>query len=218
MRYTIVRPLVLAAVLVSFVPAPAHAAMGAGFWRWWDSLSGPGPFQGVALQADVACYGTNDYSTDKAIGWVSIFNCFKVERELHITVGTEIGRLHGRNNLDPNGTSVLAVPVFATAKVGNRYIDAGVDLGFIHFGAENGGTNVFALGPRVALRPLALSSSRFSKSRRARALEIRAFTTRIPGTLTASDFGVPQSSWTGGHEWLNNGLTITIDVLSAFGR
>ena len=32
-------------VILLLCPTPAHADRE-GFWRWWDSLSGPGPFNG----------------------------------------------------------------------------------------------------------------------------------------------------------------------------
>jgi hypothetical protein len=206
MRHSIVRCLVLAAVLLSSFPAPAHAAMGAGFWRWWDSLSGPGPFQGAAFDADIVCIGDNVFR-DKP-DRVSLLDCWQVEQKLHLSLGTDIGVLRGRNNLDPQGSSVTALPVFGAARVGNHKFDAGVDVGFIHFSAENAGANVFAWGPRLTIRPFAFLSERPV----ARVVNVRWFATNVPGTLTGADFGVPTSTWTGGNEWLEHGFAITIDL------
>lgn len=212
MRHTIVRYVVLAAVMVALFPAPAHAVMGAGFWRWWDSLSGPGPFQGGAFDADVVCIGHNEITDEP--DRVFLFQCWQVERDAHFSLGTDIGVLRGRNNLDPAGSSVVALPVFAAAKYGNRHFDVGADIGFIHFSSEGAGVTEFAWGPRLTIRPITF----FSKKPAAQALNVRWFATNIPGTLTGADFGFPASTWTGGNEWLEHGFAITVDILALAGR
>jgi hypothetical protein len=51
--------LVVLAVL-AFAP-PASAELG--FFRWWDSLSGPGPFNGIVFDPVFVCHGTKRIPT-----------------------------------------------------------------------------------------------------------------------------------------------------------
>lgn len=216
--------IVLGVVLVLAMARPASAELG--FFRWWDSLSGPGPFSGVVFDPVFVCYGapripgatktTPSAATPATPGWAPFdLGCRSTRRdELRVNIGLEFARLTGKNNLPyASGTApdVKAYPFMMTVTVSKHaMLDAGAGVGFVRFSGGGFGFTRFAFEPRATVRPLVgLSRSEFTR-RRLEFLQLRAFGTAIPGEITAADFGAT-GTWSSPKEWLP-GFMVVFDL------
>jgi hypothetical protein len=196
-------------LLLVALPSTAFADMG--FWRWLDKLSGPGPFRGIVLDPAIVCIGHNERGDRTRVTAVYLYDCDLVRAERHIRLGTDIGILTGKNNLDPSRGTVAAYPVLFNGAIGTSYFDVGAAFGFVRFVSGPSSATEGAIQPiRITFRPFAIPENR-RQDFRARALQIRLTTTYLAGALTAADFNAPSSSWTGGNEWVTS-LMFTVDA------
>jgi len=211
-------------VLVIGMSSPQSAAASDfAFWRWWDSLSGPGPFSGIALQEVFICYGVDQRPIPPAQtpDWLLDLGCYHASRQrVRMALGFEWAWLAGRNNLPyapPRGQSapdVHAYPFMVTADFGIPrvpIVELGASVGLIRFSGEGFGFNRFAFGPRVTLKPLVLFSSEPKTQKKLEVLKLRWTGVGIPGSIDASDFGAIGSFASSGE--LIGGYMIIFDAL-----
>jgi len=220
-------------VLVICMGSPQGAAAGElGFWRWWDSLSGPGPFQGLLLHEVFVCYGVDQSpgASTKPHTFLSA-GCYDADRSrFRVAFGVEWAHLTGDSNLpyapprDQNPPQVNAYPFHITTNFGIAkvpWVDFGAGVGFVRFSGEGFGFNRFAFGPRVTIKPLALiprlaphrTRNWNAKQRnRLEAFQFRYSGTAIPGAMEASDFGAI-GNFRSPSEWLN-GYVLVFDGLA----
>jgi hypothetical protein len=212
--------LTLACGLVPARPAEAQA----GFIRWLEKLSGPGPFYGAGFDLYGFCYGvkketsltpdfTEDALTTQQRRWFFDVNCGKANRtSKRLTVGVQFSKLWGDNNLqyDPavpedQRDTVAATIFLGSADFGvDRALDIGAGLGFIHF------TNTPAAGfSRVLVEPLRVTWKPLTMRRAAASadnlyrrewLQFRLVMTVLPGGFDAEDFGAIPGSYSSGTE------------------
>lgn len=211
----------LLACACGLVPArPANAQ--AGFIRWLEKLSGPGPFVGTGIEIYGLCYGAEkatvaaqDSSAAEAKTWFWDVNCARSARDRQrITVGVQFAKMWGNNNLQYDEEAVpenLRDTVGATVLLGSadlgvaRALDVGAGVGFIHFtGAPPGGFSRVLFEPlRVTWKPLAsrpsagISSAQLYKREW---LQLRLVMTVIPKGFDAEDFGAIPGSYKSGTE------------------
>ena len=209
-----------ATLVCGLVPArPADAQ--AGFIRWLEKLSGPGPFVGAGLEIYGLCYaaekdsiGAPEPLATEPRRWFFDVNCARAARDRQrLTIGVQFSKMIGDNNLlyDPSLPDDLHDTVGATALLGSadlsvtRSLDVGVGLGFMHFtGAPPGSFTRLALEPiRVTWKPLAMrpSGDRDLLGLYKREwLQLRLVMTVIPGGFDAEDFGAIPGSFDPGTE------------------
>jgi hypothetical protein len=208
----------LTCALVSARPADAQA----GFIRWLEKLSGPGPFVGAGLEIYGLCYAAEKDSitapepaATEPRRWFFDVNCARAARDRQrLTIGVQFSKMIGDNNLqyDASVPDDLHDTVGATALLGSadltvaRPLDLGVGVGFLHFtGGLPGSFTRFALEPLrvtwkpLAMRPAADSSDRMGLYKR-EWLQIRLVMTVIPGGFDAEDFGAIPGSYRSGTE------------------
>jgi hypothetical protein len=202
---------------------PAATAGELGFWRWWDSLSGPGPFNGIAYDQPLFTYGTKrDRANDPKGTFLDLTGLEADPSTRPVSIGVEWAVLWAEeNNLeyapprDQFVPGVQAIPIFGTVDVGvTRAFDAGAAIGFVRFRGDGFGFNEFAWGPRLTVRPLALFAK--DADRIHELVQVRLFGTHIVGEITAEEFGAV-GAFEGGHEWLW-GTTVTVNLLALMGR
>jgi len=188
---------VLLLLLALLCPAPVAASVGGEFIRWLDSLSGPGPFNGIGFDVLFVCYGTSRSSNrDTAEPFIDA-GCLDARRtNKRIGVGFQAAKLWSeRNDLpyDPArspGPQVHAYPLMIVADYGlNKGIDVGAGVGVVKFSGDGFGFTRFILEPHLSVRPFALLSKDSDPPPLAEVLEIKVFATGIPGTIDAADFG-----------------------------
>jgi hypothetical protein len=201
-------------ILVLFAaPRPAHADM-MGFWRWWDSLSGPGPFNGYA--ADIPLY-TVYRPADRIQIEFDPFEDAALANPSSIKVGLQFGVLKAEDNNLPYAAGrtppgVWAIPISVTAdRRIVRGVDVGAGVGLVRFFGEGFGLTRATVSPRLSVAPASLLSDG-PATRRTEAFKIRLFFTALLGEFDAGDFGAT-GDFKGGNELLF-GTTFTIDVLA----
>lgn len=187
-------------MVVAFVillPQQAHADL-MGFWRWFDGLSGPGPFKGFVSEPSIIAYG----KTKKAIEIQGADA--KSERVLDL-MGTEISHSHtyfrfggqwgilasSHNNQDYGdrpAPTVWANPFAATFDVGWRGIEGGVAAGVVRFHGDDFSFWRGYLSPRAAVYPLLLFKPNYQQRWR-EVLQLRAGWAGVLGDIKATDFG-----------------------------
>ena len=214
--------LALACGLVPVRPAEAQA----GFIRWLEKLSGPGPFYGPGFDLYGFCYGIKknssiDYDlTDEQLrtntyapSWFWNVNCGKANRtSRRLTIGVQDPKLWGDNNLEYDATvpedqrdTVTATIFLGSADFGvDRSLDVGAGLGFVHFtGTPAGGFSRAVLEPlRVTFKPLTMRRATASGPNlyRREWLQFRLVMTVLPGGFDAEDFGAIPGSYPSGTE------------------
>jgi hypothetical protein len=208
------RLLVLPLLFICLSSSRAEANMG--FWRWWDSLSGPGPFSGIVYELPIVTpYGFRRDQPEQRIR----FDPADIDTSpgrLSVRVGLDFAILWAqKNNLpyDPpraHAPSVLAYPVVPTVDVGRKGIDVGASVGFVRFSSDGASTTHFAYGPRLTLRPGVIFSK--TPKRRHELVRIRISALRLQGEMTAEDFGAT-GAFRGGNEWMW-GSTISVNLLA----
>jgi len=202
MRQLLVRS-VLCGLLLLLAPRPASAELG--FFRWWDSLSGPGPFSGVVFDEVFLCKGEPTSTPLPRPKFDP--GCLNLHRgKRRLMGGVKVGRLDGKNNL-PYATGrapeVHAYPVLATLSFSQHpALERGGAVGFVRFSGEGFGFNRFAIEPRVVFRPLVFFADVDSKAQRQlEFLHLQLYGTGIPSEFTAADFGAI-GSFRSDREWL----------------
>jgi hypothetical protein len=210
----------LLALACGLVPAPASAQ--AGFIRWLEKLSGPGPFVGGGLEIYGLCYGAEKASISapeppgtEPRRWFFDVNCARAARDRQrLTIGVQFAKMVGNNNLqyDESVPENFRDTVGATAFLGSadltvaRPLDLGVGLGFLHFtGTAPGSFTRVAIEPiRVTWKPLAMRPSASEDGLRGlyrrEWLQLRLVMTVIPGGFDAEDFGAIPGSYRSGTE------------------
>jgi hypothetical protein len=221
-----------AATVCSLVPVrPAEAQ--AGFIRWLERLSGPGPFVGGGVEVYALCYGVRkdqpvdpDASGDRAASWFFDANCGRAARDRRrVTIGAQWARLAGNNTLQYDASvpaaltdRVSATLFLATADVGVvRPLDVGASAGFIRFaGAPPGAFTRPAIEPlRLTWKPLAMRpvgrgpngtipADAAAALYRREWLQIRLVVTLLPGGFDAEDFGAIPGTFHSGTEVQSN--------------
>ena len=230
MRIRLLPILVVAGVLAA-LPAPASAAFGGGFFRWWDSLSGPGPFNGIVLDAMFVCYGTHfapgadpnapdpKYATDVFID-AGCLNARRDRRRVSVGVQWAAAWSEENNLVYPDrgkAPQVKAYPFLIVAHYGlNKGMDAGLGVGVVKFSGDGFGFSRFIIEPQLSVRPFALLSKSENPPLRAEVLDLRFFMTGIPGSMTAADFGATDT-WSSDGEF-QYGFSITFNALALIGR
>ena len=210
--------LALACGLVPAKPADAQA----GFIRWLEKLSGPGPFVGAGLEIYGLCYGVEkpsaiaqDNSGEQPRTFFWDVNCGKAARDRQrLTVGVQFSKMWGDNNLQYDEAAVpanLRDTVGATVFLGSadlgvtRALDIGAGVGFIHFtGTPPGSFTRPMLEPlRVTWKPLASRPTAGASSEqlyKREWLQLRLVMTVIPKGFDAEDFGAIPGSYKSGTE------------------
>ena len=227
-----------------FVPARSANAQ-AGFVRWLEKLSGPGPFVGPGIEIYGLCYGgikalpTDPDASERTEGkaprsWFFDPNCGRAARDQgRLTIGVQLSKLFGDNGLqydesvparlhDTVGASIF----MGTADLGvHRSLDVGSALGFVHFtGAPPGGFSRVMLEPiRVTWKPLAMkpvpvnaSAAEARAAYRREWLQIRVVMTVLPGGFDAEDFGAIPGSYKSGTEVQGN-LYVMANIANLLG-
>ncbi len=194
-------------VLVLALARPASAELG--FFRWWDSLSGPGPFSGIVFDPVFVCYGTPEVGRERKPIQLGCWN--QARNRWRVNVGVDFARLTGHNNLPyASGAApdVTAYPFMATVTVSKHAIfDVGGGVGFVRFSGHGFGFNKAAFEARVTLKPLVAIDW---NKRKLEFLQLCLFGTGIPGDLTAADFGAT-GPWRSSGEWLP-GFMVVVDL------
>lgn len=209
----------LVAGLWTLCPTDAHAQ--AGFIRWLEKLSGPGPFVGGGLEIYGLCYAAEKDSIDgpepaatQPRNWFFDVNCARAARDRQrLTIGIQFAKMTGDNDLlyDESVPENLRDSVSATTLMGSadlsltRSLDVGVGLGFIHFGGSpRGSFSRVALEPiRVTLKPLAMRPTggrSLMELYKQEWLQLRVVMTVLPGGFDAEDFGAVPGSYRTGTE------------------
>jgi hypothetical protein len=212
--------LALAWTIVPARPAEAQA----GFIRWLEKLSGPGPFVGAGFELYGYCYGVKkedptspDPSAESPANREFFWdvNCGRAARNSQrLTFGVQFSRLWGNNNLQYDEAAVPADQrdtVGATVFLGSadlgvvNALDVGAGIGFIHFtGTPPGSFTKLAFEPlRVTWKPLVSRPSRLQSAEQAYQrewLQLRLVMTVIPGGFDAEDFGAIPGSYSSGTE------------------
>ena len=203
-------------VLLLGVPHPAGANV-AGFWRWLDRLSGPGPCTGVV-------YDQRLFSNGFRVGEVQ-----QTQRETFfdpgglaldetrtsrpIMIGAQWATLKCGNELPYEGRSaptVWAFPLAGTVDVRlHRAVDAGATVGVSGFVGDDFSVWRPTLSPRVTIFPAAFVRE---PTRRHRALLFRVTASAILGELDAADFDAI-GDFKGGNEVLW-GISLSVDLLA----
>jgi hypothetical protein len=206
-RTVLIGLVMLACGLVPARPASAQA----GFIRWLEKLSGPGPFVGGGFEINGLCFGAEkdavaapDPPASQPRGWFWDVNCARAARNRQrLTVGVQFAKLTGDNNLQYDETvpgdlrdNVTATVFLGTADLGvARALDVGAGFGFIRFtGTPPGGFSRFSAEPlRVTLKPFAMRPVQPGDTPRQlyrrEWLQLRVVMTVIPGGFDAEDFG-----------------------------
>jgi hypothetical protein len=207
---------ILSWALIAIAPGTAEAQRG-GFWRWWDSLSGPGPFNGIVYDQSIYSLGMERGTSVKT--WFPDPTATKADpKRRYLRLGLQLGWLWAQKNpltyaapRDQDPPGVNAMPFAATADVGvAKGIDVGAAVGGVRFSGDGFGFTKFALTPRLSIRPAVLFSD--NPGRRHEVLEIRFFATMMPGTIEADDFGAIGSFRAEGE--LLWGTTIALNVFA----
>lgn len=206
--------LVVVFVLGGAVPASADMME---FWRWWDSLSGPGPWNGVMVDTRLFTHG---YKLGEQGDAPRLFfdprgvNTDE-SRGRPIRFGVQWGVLKAEKNklpyVDRPAPGVWAIPISGTVDVrAIPGVDVGATLGVIRFTGDGFGFWRTTLSPRVIIAPGALG--REAASDRQRAIQIVVTATGILGSFDAADFGAI-GDFKGGNEVLW-GTSIGVNLLA----
>src|SRR5437870_2676870 len=95
------RLLLFVVLFVALVPRPA-AADDMDWWRWWDGLSGPGPFNGLGIDSPFVSYGIKrDPPGTKRTFFRDVTGFEADPEQLHVRVGAEWAFLIAQKNSLP---------------------------------------------------------------------------------------------------------------------
>lgn len=192
---------ILVVLFVCGTARPAQADMMA-IWRWWDSLSGPGPCTGVVFDQRLFSRGQKTGTAETATFFDPGLRVDENSRR-PVKFGVQVGALKCRNELpyaDGSAPDVWAFPLAGTVDVRTiPAVDVGLTVGTTAFRGDGFSTWKLTLGPRVTLSPGVLFTQ--TPTRRHRALQITLTASTIVGDLTAADFGAI-GDFKGGNEVL----------------
>jgi hypothetical protein len=214
-----------AAVLVAAIPRPAYADLG--LLRWFDRLSGPGPFTGLFADVNFLCIAKKADASAKSAWAVRVdLDCRTARREAVdrkqkprvLSIGAQVAALSGPNHLtyaapldQAPAPDVRAYPVMGTMTYAlHRTLDVGAGIGLVHFTGRGFGFSRFAIEPQATFKPLML----FAPDDRPSALEVlqlRFNVTGLIGQIEAEDFGAVSGLTPKSSEWLK-GFTIIVNV------
>lgn len=228
----------LAAFALSLASARPASAQ-AGFIRWLEKLSGPGPFVGGGLELYGLCYGGEkasvldaDASATGKSKWFWDSNCGRAARDRQrLTVGVQLSKMLGDNGLQYDESvpadrhdTVGASLFLGTADLGvTRALDIGAAVGFIHFtGAPPGAFTRPAIEPLrvtwkpLAMKPLAAGADSARQQYRREWLQLRIVIDVLPGGFDAEDFGAIPGTFKTGTEVQGN-LYVIVNVANLLG-
>ncbi|HXW05862.1 MAG TPA: hypothetical protein VD833_11560 [Vicinamibacterales bacterium] len=203
-------------VVIALITPPDAAADRLGFWRWWDGLSGPGPFYGWDYELPLQTWGTKrDAPTT---GRTVFFDPSGLEHDpnrLHLTAGFEVAVMWtDRSDLQyPAGVSppkVYAFPVTGTVDVGIRGVLGGVGVGAVKLSGPQTGQWHGLFEPRLTIRPFVVAAGERAQ-RWHELLQARVYFSRVGG-IVPSDFGAIGDAEEDA-EWVP-GVTLSVNVLA----
>jgi hypothetical protein len=201
-------PFLLSALMSLTLPTLADA----GIWRWIDELSGPGPWNGVQLEARVLCFvpETEEETArwQRTIGGKTpcLFVDESPERRSRVSINFEFGMLWAKDNpieygeaLDQDQKRVRLFPMQGMLYwEARRGIELGTGGGIFFFSSKHG---LFDNFHRIVLEPMRVDVRPFDilirdQGRRdklhwklARTLTFRQSMIFIPKGFDAADFG-----------------------------
>ncbi|HUF46597.1 MAG TPA: hypothetical protein VMM93_02215 [Vicinamibacterales bacterium] len=198
---------VLGLSLGSATPAEAQS-----FWRWLESLSGPGPFKSVfGIEFAPVCFGDNP--TDPDNRWLDLFCTQNRLREPRVSFVFDVAWGSGTNNLTyapgatPNGVADTGVFLFSGGPMWHlhdRAVDVGAVVGVARFSnlPVVGAVSKSTIEPRLVFRPLVLM--RGADRYRMSFLEIRYSPIIVFSGFTLADFGAVGGDLTGDPETIHS--------------
>lgn len=203
-------------VLLLGVPHTASANV-AGFWRWLDRLSGPGPCTGVVYDQRLFSNGFRTgemQQTERETFFDPGGLALDESRTTRpIMIGAQWGVLKCGNELPYEGRpapTVWAFPLAGTVDVRvHRAVDAGATVGLTGFVGDHFSVWRPTLSPRVTVFPFAFQAD---ARRRDRWLQVRGTASAILGELDAADFDAV-GDFKGGNEVLW-GISFAVDLLA----
>lgn len=178
--------------IVLFTAAPAEA----NWWDWIHQLSGPGPSDSRGNALATICFGAADRGDARVL-------CPFIDVRRFVT--------RPEDNF-PNRVEFEAFDFGVTWMLAKRRVELGAGAGFMRFHSEDRiadrgeitTTKLTFNAPRVVVVPLAflapdasLRPLRSGRARLLRLLKVYARLNVIPGTIDATDFGVPLGSGSG---------------------
>jgi hypothetical protein len=229
-------------VLLAVVLTPGRADAHAGWWDWFEGLSGPGPFSNgwvldfrpfcsVRVQSDRAAQGS--FRTDSDERWTSVFagddaakHCLVNSNEVGgyfefrggmISTRGDKGLFHDKPfELQGKATAHQFQGVFMRQL--DPTIAIGAGAGVLWFS----GANIEQTVTRFTVTPVsvAISPLRFIWRRESRAgfLLVRFEEVAVLGSLEAQDFHSASTSAFKIKNDMVRSLSITVDALTLFGK
>jgi hypothetical protein len=206
----------LIVVLVVLGAPPDASADRLGFWRWWDSLSGPGPFYG--WDYELPLYTWHIEKDPGSTTDVVLFDPSGLEYDpsrWHATFGFEVAVMWTDRSDLTYSTGVMppkvyAFPVIGTVDVGKRGVLGGVGIGSLRLSGPDTGKWYGIFEPRLTIRPFVLAAGR-SRQNWHEVLQARFYLSHIGG-IVPSDFGAIGDT-KGDSEWVP-GVALSINVLA----
>jgi hypothetical protein len=224
----------LCILVLGCLPASAHA----GIWRWIDELSGPGPYNGVQVEARVICFVPVDgpEPTEKML--VGKSPCLLVrespKRRSRVSINFEAGMLWAKDNpieygapLDQDQKRVRLFPLQGMLYwEARRGIELGTGGGIFFFSNKHGLFDTFhrfVIEPyRVDVRPFDILINDQARRARigwrlARTITLRQSMVFIPKGFDAADFGSSLDPFESAREVLPS-MSMVIDMGAFFSR
>jgi len=223
-------------LMVGIVLASARPASAQGFWRWLESLSGPGPSHGGGIEIAVLCTG---FAKDRAVDadatatsrrTFASLSCGRLARNrVRTTVGFAASFLSGDNTLqyDPgtpvDQTDTVRISTWmGIVDIGvHRAVEIGFGAGVMRFShlPVSPFTRLAIQPVRVSWKPLAMRSTGDARrDYRNEFLVVRLDATVIPGGLEAEDFGALPGTFKTPRGEILGSYSILINVLPLLGR
>ena len=210
-------PIVVLLVLAAAAPREAAADM-LDFFRWWDSLSGPGPWIGLGYQSSLQNIGVlrTEKEDNPRHSFFDPSGLRTNPRALYYKFGAELGVLWTDDSdleyapgVDP--PKAYAFPILGTFDVGRNGLEGGVGVGFLRLSALDRGKWHFVFEPRFTVKPFVLANRNNENKEWHEMLAARFYLTRI-GEINPADFGAigPADA---GSEWVP-GITFSVNVLA----
>ncbi len=208
-RLMLVGLAVLACLVVPARPAEAQA----GFFRWLEQLSGPGPFWGAGAEVYALCVGHKksepaaENSTAAASASVFVdLNCGKAAPN-HITfkLGGHYSGQRGKNKLtlDDDDDVTTSHTVMVTGDLGvHPAIEVGTAYGRVRFVSftETADKNIWEV-VRITIKPGAFKSTGAAIRDYRRAGYAFRFSATLFRDLDALDFGAPAGTFHEDKDW-----------------
>lgn len=201
-------------LFVALLPRPVLAS-DMDWWRWWDSLSGPGPFNGLGYDQPLVNFTLKAPSPQPHIFDPTGFD--KDPTRLHVKAGVEFAFLFAQHNhlpyappRDQNPPGIRAYPVMGTIDFGRKGVEVGAGIGAVLFAGDGFRFGRTLISPRATFKPLMWFKTH--PSRRDEILQIRIGAAGIMGKMTAKDFGAI-GPFEGGNEWLKT-TTVSVNLMA----